>query len=87
MNLVPSLLVLPSQFSPMIRAARKRAGLTQAELGQRMGLSQKRISAVERDPASLSFDQLLKLCSLLGMELLLQPRKPKKADPSNKAPW
>jgi len=81
------LLSLPSQFGPMIRATRKNAGLTQAHVAQRMGLSQKRISAIEQDPSSLSFDQMLRLCSVLGLEILVQSKNKPMQGSSRKAEW
>ncbi len=68
------ILSLPEQFGPVLRAARKASGLSQAALGQRIGLSQSRLSALEQDPRSLSLEQLLGLISALGLELQVQSR-------------
>jgi HTH-type transcriptional regulator/antitoxin HipB len=69
-------LSLPSQLGAMLRGARKSAGLSQATLASRINLSQKRLSALERDSASLSVEQMLALCSALGLEVWVQPRQP-----------
>ena len=59
------------QLGRFLQSARKAAKLTQAEVGARMGLSQKRISALELDPGSLTADQLLRLCGILGLEMTI----------------
>lgn len=75
-------LSLPEQFGPVLRGARKSAGMSQAVLAQRIGLSQSRLSSLEQDPRSLSLEQLLGLCSALGLELMVQPRAlPSPSDP------
>lgn len=57
------------QLSRLLQSARKAKKLTQAAVGARLGLSQKRVSAMERDPASITVDQLFTLCAVLGLEL------------------
>lgn len=57
------------QLGRVLTSARKAKGLTQAAVGARLGLSQKRISAIEAAPGTLTADQLLKLCAALGLEL------------------
>ncbi|CAH2899407.1 MAG: Predicted transcriptional regulators [uncultured Paraburkholderia sp.] len=58
----------------MLVASRKRRKLTQAELAQRVGLSQNRISYLERNPEDLSFRQLLSWCAAIGLDLRLGER-------------
>jgi HTH-type transcriptional regulator/antitoxin HipB len=41
-------------------------------MGQRLGLSQERISAIERKPESISVDQLLTVLMVLEAELVVQ---------------
>ena len=68
------ILSVPDQLGPLIRSARKTAKLSQSELAERLGLSQSRMSAIELDPSSLSLAHLLRLFSVLGLELQVQPR-------------
>ncbi|CAH2791678.1 MAG: Predicted transcriptional regulators [uncultured Paraburkholderia sp.] len=63
-----------TQLSQLLVASRKRRKLTQAELAQRVGLSQNRISYLERNPEDLSFRQLLSWCAAIGLELRLGER-------------
>jgi HTH-type transcriptional regulator/antitoxin HipB len=68
------LLSLSNQLGPLLRSARQSAQLSQAELAQRLGMSQSRISAIELDPGSLNLDQLLALLATLNYELMVQPK-------------
>ncbi|HKX43446.1 MAG TPA: helix-turn-helix domain-containing protein [Burkholderiaceae bacterium] len=55
-----------------LRALRKQQGLTQAQLGQRLGIGQVRIAEIEAKPGLVSVDQLIKLLSALGATLILR---------------
>lgn len=50
-----------------IRKARKEMGLTQAELGVKVGVSDSHISHIENGNARLSFDRLLSILSVLDI--------------------
>lgn len=86
-----------TQLTQHLRALRKQRGLTQAQLGKLLGLGQARIAEIEVKPGAVSFDQLLRLLSVLGAELLLQAGPPpldahRVAEPSpvfkaNKGSW
>lgn len=69
------ILSLSKQLGPLLQSARKSAGLTQAELAQRLGMSQSRISAVELDPGTINVEQLLALLAALNHEVLVQPKQ------------
>ncbi len=62
------------QLGTLLQSARKGRKLTQAELGTRLQLSQKRISELELAPGTLSVDQLLAICAQLGLQLSVQAR-------------
>lgn len=62
----------PDQLRQHLRALRKRHGLTQAQLGALIGVSQARIAEIEADPGLVNFEQLMKLLSVLGVSLTLQ---------------
>ena len=68
-------LVMASQLGVVLQSARKSLKLTQAQLGERLGLSQRRVSELERAPGTLSVDQLMALCAQLGLQLTVQPRE------------
>jgi HTH-type transcriptional regulator/antitoxin HipB len=61
-----------SQMREHLRALRKMRGLTQAQLGNQLGVSQARIAEIEANPGLVSFEQLLQLLAHLGSGLLLE---------------
>lgn len=62
------------QLGPLLQRLRKNRGLSQAALGQKLGLSQERISRIERQPEKVTLDQLLTLLMALEAELQVAPR-------------
>lgn len=62
------------QLGPVLRGLRLRKGLSQAELGSRIGLSQERISKIENHPEKVTFDQILTLLMALDATLSVEPR-------------
>ena len=69
-----SIIVTSGQLGPTLQALRKAKGWSQAALGEQVGLSQKRISAIERAPESIAVDQLLTLLMALGAEMQIRHR-------------
>ena len=63
---------LADQLKPHLRALRTQRGLTQAQLGRKLGLGQVRIAEIEANPGLVSTDQLLRLLSALGASLVLR---------------
>jgi len=59
-----------------MRAFRRQAGLSQAQLAERLGISRQAVGALERDPASASFERLMRIWAVLGLEVSLQQRNP-----------
>jgi HTH-type transcriptional regulator/antitoxin HipB len=80
-------LLTPMQLGRVLQTARKARKLSQADVGARLDLSQKRISALELDPSSITVDQLLKMCAALGLELAVGPKGATRSDASAKAEW
>jgi HTH-type transcriptional regulator/antitoxin HipB len=68
-------LLTSTQLGQLLRAARKRRGLTQAEVGVRLGLSQNRVSHLEGHADELSAKQLLTWCAVVGLELTMAERQ------------
>jgi HTH-type transcriptional regulator/antitoxin HipB len=69
------IVVLPDQLSAHLKSLRKAAGLTQAQLGERLGVGQVRIAEIEKDPGAISVQQLMQLLSALGSNLALSDPK------------
>lgn len=61
-----------AQLRQHLRALRKKHGLTQAQVGDLIGVSQARIAEIEATPGLVSFEQMLQLLSALGVTLSLQ---------------
>ena len=78
----------PQQLSSHIRSLRRRLGLTQAQLGGRLGVEQARIGKIERNPGSISVEQLIQLLTVLEAEILIRPRNAKsRVTAVHKAEW
>lgn len=62
----------------LIREARLRAGLSQGDLGDRLGRDRTQIARWERDAVSPSFDVVMEIVAICGFDLLLdlQPTIP-----------
>jgi HTH-type transcriptional regulator / antitoxin HipB len=67
----------------ILQSARKAQGLSQGVLAARVGVSQARLSALEREPGTLSVDQLLAMCSSLGLQLAIAPREANARPPTD----
>jgi HTH-type transcriptional regulator/antitoxin HipB len=60
------------QLPALLQAFRKQAGLTQAETALRLGVTQQTMSALERNAEKVSAVRLMRLLSILGVELVLR---------------
>ncbi|MGM9482964.1 helix-turn-helix domain-containing protein [Roseateles sp. NT4] len=59
------------QLPPLLKSFRKQAGLTQSEVALRLGVRQQTYSAMERNAEKVGAAKLLKLFSILGVEMAL----------------
>lgn len=64
------------QMRPHLKALRKKRGLTQAQAGALVGVSQARIAEIEANPGAVSLEQLAKLLSTLGATFFLREDTP-----------
>lgn len=65
---------VPEQVGAVLRAARLQRGMTQAEVAEKMGISPQAMSRLENNAGHASFDRIHRLCLLLGLEVVLQPK-------------
>lgn len=87
----------PAQLRTVLRALRDSRGLSQAQLGGRIGVSQRRIATIEASPGRASFDQLSRIVAALGGRLAIDDlraratmvgrKKTAKATRSEKSDW
>lgn len=62
------------QIGAIIRRARRNAGLTQAELGKRIGLRQATVSKLEAGESATRLSTLLDALTALGLEIMVEKR-------------
>jgi len=63
------------ELAEYIRDRRKRQKLSQAEVGDRVGVKQGTISAFENNPEGTKLETLFKLMSALDLELQVIPKE------------
>jgi HTH-type transcriptional regulator / antitoxin HipB len=80
---MPQAIKTPLQFGQMLDGRRRSQRLSQALLGEKLGLSQSRISQLLNGYGPMTLDQILAMTSVLGLELLIE----EKQAPLTKAKW
>lgn len=68
------IVVSPGGLGVVLRDLRKQKGLTQAVLGARVGLDQKRVSLIENGNPNIRVDSLFRLFSALEVGMVLEPK-------------
>ena len=70
------------QLSAVLKALRRSRQMTQAELGEQLGVNQKRVARIEASPEVTAFDQIARIVSILGCRLSIdEPPKHRVAEP------
>lgn len=62
------------QIGAIIRRARRSAGLTQTELGKKVGMRQATISKLEKGEPATQLSTLLDALTALGLEIIIDQR-------------
>ena len=62
----------PQQLRTILRSIRQASGLTQAQLGERIGVTQKRIARIEAAPEVTAFDQISRMVTAMGYRLMIE---------------
>ena len=75
-----------SQLRPILVGFRKSAGLTQAQLAARLGVTQQSYAQLEANPSAVSIDRFFKVLNVLGVRLALEPGTPDVVLPPDLAP-
>jgi HTH-type transcriptional regulator/antitoxin HipB len=65
-----------TQIGAILAARRKQLGLSQAQVAARVGLSQNRLSVLEKNSSTLTAKQMLALLNVLGLDLSVDVRTP-----------
>jgi HTH-type transcriptional regulator / antitoxin HipB len=79
------LLVSPKDIGAALRTLRKEKGLSQKELGQKVGLDQKKLSLLENGNPNCRVDSLFRLLSALELGVVLQSKS--NSSTSNQDDW
>ncbi len=75
-----------AQLGHVLKGCRRQRGLTQRELGAKVGLLQKAVSALESDPSRASVERLFRLLSALELELVLRDKRPRISPAPRRSP-
>ncbi len=61
-----------AQLRAVMKALRKARGLSQTDVGVRLGVNQKRIAKIEAAPGVTGFDQIARMVSTLGGQIYIE---------------
>jgi transcriptional regulator with XRE-family HTH domain len=65
---------LPNDLPLVLRSLRHQKGLSQQQVADMLGISQKTMSSLERKADMANFTRLVKLLELLDAEFVIRPR-------------
>lgn len=65
----------PDAIGALLAAARKQAGMTQRQIGKQLGVTQGRVSQIERRSSKVTVAMVLQYANLVGLELVFRPRR------------
>ncbi len=68
-------IAIAQQLAGLLRSIRKENQLTQQQLGERLGLSQRMVAKLEASPEKASFERVLQALSALETDVVLKERK------------
>lgn len=84
-------LLAPKQLAAYLRSLRRAKRLTQAALGAKLGLSQRRIATIEHDPEAVSVGQLMRVLAILDARFILRvsgkKNEPMQGSSNNDGTW
>ncbi|WP_322088120.1 helix-turn-helix transcriptional regulator [Burkholderia sp. BCC1999] len=73
-----------TQLRPILVGFRKSAGLTQAQLAARLGVTQQSYAQLEANPSAVSIERLFKVLNTLGVRMTLDLGAPdESAEPAD----
>jgi HTH-type transcriptional regulator/antitoxin HipB len=81
--MVPRYIKSARELGVVLRDVRREKGLTQAQLGELLGLTQTTVSNAERGTRNLQLKTILALFAALDLEFVAQ----QKVTPDVSAPW
>jgi HTH-type transcriptional regulator/antitoxin HipB len=73
----------PKQLGSVLQGYRREQGLTQTDVGAKVGLAQKAISKIELAPERAGLNMIFKVLAALELELVVRPR----GTPARRSEW
>ena len=73
----------PKQLGAVLQGYRRERGLTQTDVGAKVGLAQKAVSKIELAPERAGVSMMFKLLAALELELVVHPR----GTPAHRSEW
>jgi HTH-type transcriptional regulator/antitoxin HipB len=64
----------PQQLGSVLQGYRKHRGLTQNDVGAKVGMTQKAVSKLELGPGRTGLNLIFKVLAALDLELVVRPR-------------
>ena len=64
----------PEQVGEVLKGVRRELGLSQAQVGQRIGLPQKEVSRMENGSGRTTVERFFLFLSALELEIVIRPR-------------
>ncbi len=82
-------IAIVQQLPSLLKSMRKKIGLTQKEMGEKLGVSQRRVAAIEAHPESARFERILQILFELDADLIVRERNetPAKNHPDDGESW
>jgi HTH-type transcriptional regulator/antitoxin HipB len=77
------LIKTPQQLGAVLQGYRKEQGLTQKNVGAKVGLAQNAVSQIESETGRAGLARIFKLLAALELELVVRPR----GTASNRSEW
>ena len=75
-------IAIDQQLTTLLKSLRKQRKLSQKELGERLGMSQRMIAKLEAHPEASGFGRVFQALNALGVDLILRERDAKELDAS-----
>jgi len=81
-------IAIAQQLPGLLKSMRKASGMTQKELGEKIGVSQRRVAAIEANPEKARFERILQILAELDADLVIRERSSSaKNSPPNEESW
>lgn len=76
-------LAVDQHLALLLKSLRKQRKLSQRELGERLGMSQRMVAKLEAHPEASSFGRIFQALNALGVDVILRERGSKESDASS----